>query len=146
MLIVLVLSLYSLAFAESEMDLSALTTTELIELQREIDMELNSREEAGAVPITVGTYIVGTDISEGSYMLTFLADDSNASPFIDYSVYENEDMFISDPTSWFDGAAEMGDLSSRLSLKNGMVLSIGNIDGGLCFITKAEPIIRYLQT
>jgi hypothetical protein len=65
--------IFSMAYAES-IDLTGMSVEDLSDLRSAIDEELLKRDEAVFIPD--GSYVVGLDISEGSYVLSQHSDDA----------------------------------------------------------------------
>ena len=113
--LVLLLS-YMAAYADINFDISALSDTELIELQEEVLSEMKNRGINNA--IRSGTYTVGRDIKAGKYHFDCLA---KSGVFIMH-LYKNEDDFKN--TDYIDSiTCDVGG-SVFLSLEDDMVLVI----------------------
>lgn len=65
--------IFSMSYAES-IDLTGMSIEDLNNLRNAIDEELLNRDEAAFIPD--GSYVVGLDISEGSYVLSQHSDDA----------------------------------------------------------------------
>ena len=68
LILFLLFILPSMAYAD--VDLSALTFSELLELKSSINKEIVMREEYIQATVPAGSYIVGEDIPSGSYSLS----------------------------------------------------------------------------
>ncbi len=70
-LLLMLLSLVSIAHAETAVDLAALTTEELVELRSAVNAELSARNfKEKEVTVPPGRYTVGTDIPAGIYTIS----------------------------------------------------------------------------
>ena len=70
--VLLVMSLVlsaAIGLAES-VDLSQMTLDELVTVQKRVDDEIRSRLSFSSFSIFPGTYVIGTDIKAGSYVIT----------------------------------------------------------------------------
>lgn len=68
LLIVALLLVSIMAVRAEEIDLSGMTTKELIELDLQISEELHSRDEYDSKYLYQGAYTVGEDLEEGRYV------------------------------------------------------------------------------
>ena len=72
--IALMLTFTTLAFAES-FDVSSLSYEELVQLNQDMQVALFGKKLGDGVTIPIGTYIAGTDIPAGTYVLTAHGED-----------------------------------------------------------------------
>ena len=119
------------ALAE-ELDLSSMSTDELISLSNRVSSELKSRFSSDADAIAEGVYVVGRDIKSGAYEFTCT---SMRDVFIrsDVSVYVFPDeASLGDMDKAIQGAECLRiDDTIRLNLFDGMVLRIRFCGGQL---------------
>lgn len=66
--ILIAMMMVSVAFAD--VDLSSMTTEELVELKAQVVGELMQRGEIKAAKVPAGEYTVGVDVPAGSYTIT----------------------------------------------------------------------------
>lgn len=89
-LLLVLLSLASIAFAESTIDLSAMNEEELVSLRNSINAELATRNFAEKeVNVPPGTYTIGVDIPAGAYTLRTDSD------LVSISIEDENGRFVS---------------------------------------------------
>lgn len=120
------------AYADG-IDLSSLTTQELISLHAEVDELLGAKSQCELDTIYQGYYVVGEDIKEGSYLVT-RTDAFEKTPFWIIKVYENEEAYENrERTAIFN--LKSGE-NAQLNLKDGMVIDFGTGYGVLSAVEK----------
>lgn len=91
---VLILVLLFPVVACAEVDLSALTYAELLDLQSSINAEIVTREEFKQATVPAGSYIVGEDIPAGTYTLSL--GEGSFMAIIDVNNYDTVHSITSD--------------------------------------------------
>lgn len=91
--LILALCLSAAPLAALAVDLSGLTSDELIELRGQILTELKSRGDLIYFDVPVGYYIVGVDLPAGDYYVT-----PSSSSYTNVSLYPNAE---SDRLQWY---------------------------------------------
>lgn len=104
-LVLVLLSLVSISFAESDFDLSGLTYNELVALKDQINLAMWQSEEWQEVEVPQGVYIIGDDIpagkwtikaADGIYAYVYWGDslnDAGTEITFDGKLYEYEGIF-----------------------------------------------------
>lgn len=145
LLILAFVSFSSLAEIDvSELDISSLETEDLLLLQEKVEEELTVRGENERAVLLGGPYVVGENISEGIYIITFTPDEDAFMAWFTCNLYNSieqyENKVSSDMLSASDNEEEE---KFRVNLEKGMVLNITDINDGTCTIEKdsGEPII-----
>lgn len=100
--------------ASADTDLHAMSFDELLTLRSELDMEIITRQEWKEVIVPSGEYVVGEDIPEGTYSISFA--DSVAS-----IVYKKPDDYIQ--SSFVLGR---GESVNKITLPAGTTIRIEN--------------------
>ncbi len=114
-LILILVCVASFAIADS-IDLSSLSYTDLITLQRNLVKEIMSRTEWKEVRVPAGTWKVGEDIPEGTYGI------STKSALVTMTVYKSENKDFMDLEGMH--VLSMDDSIGKLVLKDGWVVEI----------------------
>ena len=86
--ILMSLLLFAVPAFASELDFSAYSVEELIQMRDAIDDALVEKD--GLVLAEVGTYVVGTDIGAGAYILKPYAVDEGKLGVLNYTIYLSE--------------------------------------------------------
>lgn len=84
LLVIVMLTVPALA---EELDLSAMSTDELIALSNRVASELKTRVASNGDEIAEGTYVVGRDIKSGTYEFTCTSIRDGASDYYGASVF-----------------------------------------------------------
>ena len=120
--IVLILALILPGIAMADLpDISNLSSEELIELSKQIQIRLFSENLINGVTVPAGRYIVGEDIPAGTYRMEVVYKDSGGYVYF----YESEDKKISFKESFLGeywGVEEIG----KMVLQDGNVIDISN--------------------
>ena len=145
LLILVFVSFSSLAEIDvSELDISSLETEDLLLLQEKVEEELTVRGESEKAVLLGGPYVVGENISEGIYIITFTPDEDAFMAWFTCNLYDSVEQYENkaggDMLSASDDEEEE---KFRVNLEKGMVLDITDINDGTCTIEKdsGEPII-----
>ena len=91
-ILILCAMLFSTAYA-SDIDLSGMTTEELLELNHQIQLVLFNENLVNGIVINPGEYIVGDDLPAGNYRIEVILPDS-AFAFGSACVYNADDRFL----------------------------------------------------
>jgi len=106
----------------ASIDLSSMSSDDLIALKKAIDVELANRGEIVTGTITSGTFTTGRDIKPGVYVFT-KQDDGLAAIYI----YDDQDKYSAHEPSG-QSVISQGE-SATVSLFDGMVLLIDDFSG-----------------
>lgn len=82
----------------SDIDLTKMETSELLDLRESINTELNNRGAFEKHSVSSGTYVTGQDISPGWYLYT-----NTSEKWTDVTVYENQAALDSNANTREDG-------------------------------------------
>lgn len=132
LVIILVFMIFtSVSFADG-IDLSTMTTEELISLHEELDAVLEDRFVCKLDTIYTGNYIVGKDIKEGSYL--FSCTKVGKANFWILTTYESKEEY-ENLNSLAHQNLRIGD-QCQINLTEGLVLEIGDGFGTIQMLEK----------
>ena len=135
LVVAFVIAFASLTFAGiSDLNISEMTTDEIIELKNALTEELQTRFGYGDT-IFEGLYKVGRDIKPGTFLLTCTKDDPQYSSDMDFCYYATEEALQTKQ------GIKLGDFAYREYLKyeNSYVLNLE--EGGYLYIMSGEGSI-----
>ena len=111
LLSVFVFALTPVSHASSYLDLSTLSTDELLSIRDSINAELSKRNfKEKSVIVPKGIYTVGTDIPAGAYTLT------SKENLVTMAIYDQNDNLI------FSSAFDEGEILGKVELKHGCIV------------------------
>lgn len=144
LLLVVLMAVCSVVYAEGGFDLSSMSLDELVALHKAVDAEIDAR--IGCEPSTIadGVYIAGTSIKAGAYTITCSETYDETGMVI--QVFENQDKyeeFLNSGNNWYAPGYQLysgsiaADQTATISLADGMVLVIS---GGAGMVQEGNPI------
>ena len=121
MLLILLFALVfsaTIAVAEADFDFSDYSYDELISVKEKLDAEIQLRPEAGERILQSGQYVVGKDIAQGVYELSFVAAEEDDT-YTNWYIYDTKQMYDYDVSRlWLgDLPREEGTLKAGSSVK-----------------------------
>ena len=131
--IILSVTLCSYAAADG-INLTNMTSAELLQLKEQIDGELTKRGDGELLILPAGTYIVGEDIAAGKYLVHFYKKDICGLHIEGYRIglSQNDAGYKAFPTIFINNT----DGDASLSLEDGVKIVIDIIGKGYATIEK----------
>ena len=108
----------------SEMDFYGYSYDELLDIQVKLNLEIQSRPEAGKITLDPGAYVVDKDIAPGEYVLRPISPESEYSQV---ATYEKEQYYTASKNTGTYGFTKTNDFVSKNSPFVRVELATGNV-------------------
>ena len=138
----LAMMLFAFPVMAESLDLSNMSTDELITLSNQVTSELKARFSSDADTIAEGMYVVGRDIKSGSYEFTCTLIRTISSDYSDASIYVFPDeTSLGDMDKLVQGAKYLvANDTVGLNLVDGMVLYLSGCSGQLVAVERSWAV------